>query len=319
MTASLIPEAPDLVAARVPPSGFDGPPRRPPTYAKVLTGFFVVAPLVALGMLLWDGQSFPWWAAALCAVLIVVFGHGVTIGFHRLFAHRSFVAKRPLKNVLAVFGTLAFQGSIIGWVADHRRHHRYSDQPGDPHSPLWKDARPLRGIGGLWHAHVGWCFGVDATSRDHYADDLLADRDLVLIDRLFIPIAIATFAVPFAIGYLWSGSLAGAWIALLCAGFVRVGITLNATWSINSICHRFGKRPFETRDRSTNFGPLAFLTMGEAWHNNHHAFPRSARHGLGPGELDSSARVIRWFEQLGWVSDVNWLDPATIARRRAGA
>jgi stearoyl-CoA desaturase (delta-9 desaturase) len=303
----------------VSPTGFSRPPRQPPLYGKVLSGFFFVAPFLALIALILDGQPFPWWAVFLTVALIVVFGHGVTIGYHRLFSHRSFEANRWLKNVLAVLGTLAFQGSVIGWVADHRRHHRYSDRPGDPHSPLWKDEKPLHGLGGLWHAHLGWCFTADPTSREHYAADLLADRDLVWIDRLFIPLAIMTFAVPFALGFVWSGTWAGALTAMLCAGFVRVGITLNGTWSVNSICHRFGKRPFATRDASTNFAPLSVITMGEAWHNNHHAFPRSARHGLGRRQVDSSARIIAWFERLGWVTNVKWPDADRVAERMVEA
>jgi stearoyl-CoA desaturase (Delta-9 desaturase) len=299
---------------RVLPSGFSDPSRRPPLYARLLTGFFFAAPFLAILVLVVGADGVPWRAVVLTVALIAVLGHGVTIGFHRLFAHRSFEANRPLKIVLAILGTLAFQGSVIGWVADHRRHHRYADRPGDPHSPLWKDDEPLLGVRGLWHAHLGWCFTVDATSREHYASDLLADHDLVWIDRLFVPLAIATFAVPFAVGYVWSGTWAGAWTALLCAGFVRIGITLNGTWSVNSICHRFGKRPFATRDASTNFAPLAVITMGEAWHNNHHAFPRSARHGLGPRQLDSSARIIHWLERLGWATNVHWPNKQVGAR-----
>ena len=296
-------------------SGFQGPLRGPPIYDLVLTAIFAISPFIALGLLIAFEDSVPWFAVGLTVIFIVVFGHGITIGFHRLFAHRSFVANRPVKITLATLGTLAFQGSIIGWVADHRRHHRFADRPGDPHSPLWKRDRALTKIGGLWHAHVGWTFSVDHTSREKYAPDLLADRDIVWIDRLFIPIAIGTFAIPTVLGFLWAG-WAGALTAFLCAGFVRIGITLNGTWSVNSICHRFGKRPFATRDVSTNFAPLAIITMGEAWHNNHHAFPRSARHGLLPGQVDTSARMIRWMEQFGWVRDVQWPDPALVAARR---
>jgi stearoyl-CoA desaturase (delta-9 desaturase) len=305
------------VDAGVGPTGFPGPPRTPAVYELVLTAVFLVAPVVALVFLVIDGigKPVPWFVITLTAVLIVVFGHGITVGFHRLFAHRSFEAARPLKIMLAVLGTMAFQGSIIGWVADHRRHHRWADRPGDPHSPVFKGDRALSGVGGFWHAHVGWCFTIDRTSREYYASDLLADRDLVFVDHLFIPLAIATFAVPFALGYLWTGTLAGAVLAFLCAGFVRIGISLNATWCVNSVCHKFGKRPFATKDVSTNFRWLAPLTMGEAWHNNHHAFPRSARHGLLPGQLDSSARVIRWCEHLGWVHKVQWPDPALIAAK----
>ena len=317
-TPMLTDSAPDPSPRAVRPSGFVVEAHRPALYAKVLTAVFFIAPFVALVLLVLGYDGVPWFALGLTAALIVLFGHGVTIGFHRLFAHRSFEAIRPVKISLAVLGTLAFQGSIIGWVADHRRHHRYADRPGDPHSPIWKDDTPLRGIGGLWHAHLGWCFNVESTSREHYASDLLADRDIVWIDRLFIPLAIATFAIPFAIGYIWDG-WPGALVAVLCAGFVRVGITLNGTWSVNSICHRFGKRPFATRDVSTNFAPLAVLTMGEAWHNNHHAFPRSARHGLLPGQPDSSARIIKWFESLGWATNVNWPNPEQIEARRVEA
>jgi stearoyl-CoA desaturase (delta-9 desaturase) len=297
------------------PSGTTGARRGPALYDKILTALFAIAPFVALAALIaWD-QPFPWFAVVLTAVLIVVLGHGITIGFHRLFTHRGFVAARPLKLTLAVLGTLAFQGSIIGWVADHRRHHRFSDRPGDPHSPYWKGDEPLSGIGGLWHAHLGWTFSVDPTSREKYAPDLLADRDIVLVDRLFLPIAVMTFAIPFALGFLWNG-WAGAVTCFLCAGLVRVGITLNGTWAVNSICHRFGTRPFDTRDRSTNFAPLAIITMGEAWHNNHHAFPRSARHGLLPGQVDTSARIIRWLERRGWATDVQWPDPVAVEARR---
>jgi stearoyl-CoA desaturase (delta-9 desaturase) len=306
-------------AERVSPSGFVGGPRRPRLVRKVITGIFFVAPFFALLALLVGVQGVPWFAIGLTVVFIVLVGHGVTIGFHRLFAHRSFEAKRPLKVALATLGSMALQGSLIGWVADHRRHHRYADRPGDTHSPLWKGDSPLFGLRGLWHAHVGWCFNVDTTSREHYARDLLADRDLLWIDRLFFPLTIATFAVPFALGYAWSGSWSGAVTALLCAGFVRIGLMLNGTWSVNSICHRFGKRPFATRDVSTNFAPLAIFTMGESWHNNHHAFPRSARHGFGPGQVDTSARIIRWFESLGWATNVNWPNPDHIALRREQA
>jgi stearoyl-CoA desaturase (Delta-9 desaturase) len=171
-------------------------------------------------------------------------------------------------------------------------------------------------VRGLWHAHVGWAFRNEATSREHYATDLLADRDLVIIDRLFLPFCALTLLLPFAIGFLWSGTWAGAVAALLWAGVLRVGLTHNFTWSVNSVCHRFGKRAFATRDVSTNVAILAPFTMGESWHNNHHAFPRSARHGLNRGQLDSSARIIRWFEQLGWATNVNWPDASQLDARR---
>jgi stearoyl-CoA desaturase (delta-9 desaturase) len=284
----------------------------------VLTAAFAIAPLVTAVILIVGGVGgpIPWFEIALMAVFAVLVGHGVTIGYHRLFTHRSFEARRPLKIVLASLGSMSFQGSLIGWVADHRRHHRFADRPGDPHSPLVKDEQELSGLRGLWHAHLGWCFTNKATSRERYAPDLLADRDLVIIDRLFIPFCVATLIFPFAIGFVWSGTLAGAVAAFLWAGLLRVGLTHNFTWSINSFCHRFGKRPYPTKDASTNLAVLAPFTMGESWHNNHHAFPRSARHGLDRGQVDSSARIIRWFEQLGWATNVNWPDAAQLAARR---
>jgi len=290
----------------------------PELYRIVLTaivafGPIAVAIVVLVGML---GGSIPWFDLALLALFMVVIGHGVTVGFHRLFTHRSFVAARPLKITLALLGSMSFQGSLIGWVADHRRHHRYSDRPGDPHSPEWVGDAPVDGWRGLWHAHIGWTFRGETTSREAYVPDLLADPDLVLVDRLFVPCCVLTLALPFAIGWLWTGTIAGAVGTLLIAGVVRVGLTHNFTWSINSVCHRFGTRPFQTRDRSANVALLAPFTMGESWHNNHHAFPRLARHGVDAGQLDSSAAMIRLFERLGWATEVQWPDPALLEARR---
>jgi stearoyl-CoA desaturase (delta-9 desaturase) len=309
----------ETTSATGPPSPIGSPARPPAPYRKLLTAFVAAAPLLALVFLVGTsgGRPFPWRELGLLVVFSLLVGHGVTVGFHRLFAHRSFQARRPLKIVLATLGSMSVQGSVIGWVADHRRHHRFADRPGDPHSPIWKRDEPTQGAAGLWHAHLGWCFVNNATPRERYAADLIADRDLRIIDRLFIPLTAFSLLVPFGIGFLWSGTLAGAVMALLWAGVVRVGITHNFTWSINSICHRFGRRPFDTRDASTNVAFLAAFTMGESWHNNHHAFPRSARHGLDRHQLDSSARLIRWFEQLGWATDVVLPSPRELEARRA--
>jgi stearoyl-CoA desaturase (delta-9 desaturase) len=291
----------------------------PERYRQVLTAIVLIVPVVVLGIVV--GQilstgSVPWFAIVLAVVFVMVIGHGVTIGYHRLFTHRSFEACRPLKVTLALLGSMSFQGSLIGWVADHRRHHRYTDRVGDPHSPQWIGSEPARGLRGLWHAHIGWTFRGELTPREQYASDLLGDADLVFVDKLFVPCCILTLAIPFALGVLWTGTVGGGVIALLIAGLIRVGITHNFTWSINSICHRFGTRTFATRDTSTNVAALALLTMGESFHNNHHAFPRSARHGLDPGQFDTSAACIRLFERLGWVTNVQWPDPALLSARR---
>jgi len=262
------------------------------------------------------GEPVPWLNLILLTAFYFVIAHGVTIGFHRLFTHRSFEARRSLKIVLAVLGSMSFQGSLIGWVADHRRHHRYSDRAGDPHSPVVKAGEQLSPWRGFVHAHVSWVFDNPSTPRDEFAPDLLADPDLVFIDRMFVPCCIATLALPFGLGYALTGTLGGALGALLWAGVLRVGLGHNLTWAINSVCHRFGRRPFRTRDLSTNFAPLALLTGGESWHNAHHAFPTLARHGVDRGQLDTSARLIRWFEQLGWVSQVRWPTRMQLDARR---
>jgi stearoyl-CoA desaturase (delta-9 desaturase) len=293
-------------------------PPRPVPYRLALTALITVAPLVVAVFLFSRsiGEPVPWFELALMVVLLSVIGHGVTIGFHRLFTHRGFDAKRPLKIGLAVLGSMAFQGSVIGWVADHRRHHRYADRPGDPHSPLWIGIAPVRGWRGLWHAHIGWTYRGETTPRATYVKDLLADRDLVVVDHLFAPLCIASLALPFGIGYLWTGTLGGALSALLIAGVVRIAVSHHVTWAVNSVCHRFGRRAFRTRDASTNVAWLAVATMGESWHNNHHAFPRLARHGVDPHQLDTSAAVIRLFERLGWVTNVQWPDPDVLRGRR---
>jgi stearoyl-CoA desaturase (delta-9 desaturase) len=289
-----------------------------PRYRRLLSLLVAVGPPVAAVVVTVRaiGEPVPWRNLALLTAFYFVIAHGVTVGFHRLFAHRSFEARRPLKIVLAVLGSMSFQGSIIGWVADHRRHHRFTDRAGDPHSPVVKAGRTLSGWRGMLHAHVGWVFDNPNTPRDEFAPDLLADPDIVLVDRLFVPLCIATLALPFGIGYALTGTLGGALAALLWAGVLRVGLGHHLTWAINSVCHRFGRQPFRTRDRSTNFAPLALLTGGESWHNAHHAFPTSARHGVDRGQLDTSARLIRWFEQLGWASQVRWPNRMQLDARR---
>lgn len=292
--------------------------RPAPRYRQALSLLMTLGPLVAAVVVAIDaiGAPVPWRNLALLAVFYVVIMHGVTLGYHRLFTHRSFEARRPLKIVLAVLGSMSLQGSLIGWVADHRRHHRYTDRPGDPHSPVSRDGKAIGGWRGLLHAHATWVYSNPSTPRAEFAADLLADRDLVVIDYLFAPLSIATFALPFAIGYALTGTLAGAVGGLLWGGVLRIALGHHLTWAINSVCHRFGTRPFRTTDRSTNFAPLALLTGGEAWHNAHHAFPTLARHGVDRWQLDTSARLIRWFEQLGWVSGVRWPTAERLDARR---
>jgi stearoyl-CoA desaturase (delta-9 desaturase) len=260
-----------------------------------------------------------WRDLALAVVLYLVTGHGVTVGFHRLFTHRSFKAARPLELGLAVAGSLAVQGSLLSWVAIHRRHHAYSDRAGDPHSPHDQRTGPLRRLRGLSHAHVGWLFGADTTAAERFAPDLLRDRGLVLVSRLFPMWAVLSLGVPFAIGWVWSQTITGALSAMLWAGVARMALLHHVTWSVNSICHTFGRRPYATHDESTNFSPLALVSLGESWHNFHHAVPSSARHGIGRRQVDSSAAVIRLMERVGWAFDVRWPSAARVRQCRRSA
>jgi len=300
------------VQSTAPPQGLVWPRR-------LLTATIAFGPFAALIYVLFraiGGHSLSAHNLVLAAAFYVVSALGVTVGFHRLFTHRSFEARRPLKIALAVAGSLSLQGSIIGWVADHRRHHMFTDRPGDPHSPVRPDSQVFGRLRGVVHAHLGWFFKDNFTSRDRFASDLLADRDLVLIDRLFIPLSALTLVLPFALGYALTGTIAGAFAAFIWAGVLRIAILHHVTWSTNSICHVFGTRPFRTSDASTNFSPLAVLSMGESWHNAHHAFPSLARQGVDRGQLDISAEVIRVFEKLGWATGVSWPDRARLQKRR---
>ena len=276
--------------------------------ARAFTALLVIGPAVALGLaipLLW-GRVVDLHDIVLAAIFYLVSGFGVTVGYHRLFTHRGFTPTRTLKIALASAGSLAMEGSLIGWVATHRKHHAFSDRAGDPHSPHdQRDgfAAPLRGF---FHAHIGWLFRTNATSAERYAPDLVNDADVAIISRLFPLFAVFSLAAPFFLGWAWTGTIGGALTALLWAGAARMMLLHHVTWSVNSICHMFGKQPATERDRSTNFAPLGVLSMGEAWHNFHHAHPRSARHGALPHQIDPSAAVIRVFERAGWATNVHW-------------
>ncbi|MET8750142.1 acyl-CoA desaturase [Streptomyces sp. NPDC004667] len=242
--------------------------------------------------------------------------HGITIGFHRYFTHGSFKAKRPLRIALAVMGSMAVEGPLVRWVADHRKHHRYSDHEGDPHSP-WRFGETVPALmKGLWWAHIGWLFDEEQTDQQKYAPDLIKDPAIRRISRDFVLWTVVSLAIPPLVGGLVTMSWWGAFTAFFWGSLVRVALLHHVTWSINSICHAMGKRPFRSRDRSGNVWWLAVLSCGESWHNLHHADPTSARHGVLRGQVDSSARLIRWFERLGWASDVRWPSGGRLDARR---
>jgi stearoyl-CoA desaturase (delta-9 desaturase) len=284
-----------------------GPNGPKPLVEKVLTAVIVFGPLAALvlaGSVLWN-HGIALQDVVVAVAFYVVAGYGITVGYHRLFTHRSFRAVRPLRIALAVAGSLAIEGGVVGWVGNHRRHHAYADRDGDPHSPALARSGRWAPLAGLWHAHVGWLFG-DGYPSSGFSRDVARDPDLRVIDRLFPMFVVLSLVLPFAIGWAVTGTLGGALLMFLWAGVVRVCVLHHVTWSINSICHTFGRRPWETRDRSTNVAFLAPLSFGESWHNAHHADPRAARFGVGRWQLDTGATLIRAVELAGWASDVQW-------------
>lgn len=273
-----------------------------------------VVPVLLLGLAVWLawGGTLHWSDLVVLAISYVLTGLGVTVGYHRLFTHRSFKTSTPLRALFAVLGSAAIEGPVIEWVANHRKHHRFSDQPGDPHSPHLGEARGWRGaLSGLAHAHLGWIFsGGDLASEERYAKDLLADPVIRFIDRTFVLWVLLGLAFPFGLGVALTGTVSGGLTGLLWGGAVRILFLHHATFSINSLCHYFGRRHFTTGDESRNLLWLALPTLGEAWHNNHHAFPTSARHGLRWWQFDPSGWVIAGLERAGLAWDVVRITPA---------
>ncbi|WP_326954677.1 acyl-CoA desaturase [Amycolatopsis sp. NBC_01286] len=279
---------------------------------------FLLVPFAALLVavpLVW-GWGMTWIDLILAAVFYVFATLGVTVGFHRYFTHGAFKASRPLRIVLAVAGSMAVQGSVIFWVASHRRHHAFADREGDPHSPWLFGTSPSALLRGFWHAHMGWMFGREVTNADRFAPDLVADADLRVVNRFFWLWITLSLALPAALGGLLTWSWWGAVTAFFWAGLVRIAFLHHVSWSVNSICHLIGERPFASRDKAANFWPLAILSMGESWHNSHHADPTCARHGVLRGQVDVSARVIWGFERLGWATDVRWPRVDRLAAKR---
>lgn len=307
------------------PAGARGP--KPLTEGSQSTGIiialwaFVVIPFVAVIAAVpvaWGGWL-TWTDAAIGAVCYLVSGLGITVGFHRYLTHSSFKAKRWLRVTLAVAGSLAIQGAPIQWVADHRRHHAFSDLEGDPHSP-WRFGSSFWGLTkGLFHAHVGWLFHREMSNRARFAPDLVADKDIARVDKLFPLLVVISILSPAAVGGLVTWSWQGALTAFFWAGLVRIALLHHITWSVNSVCHVFGERPFAMRDgdKASNFWPLAIVSFGESWHNLHHSDPTCARHGVMRGQIDISARSIWLFEKFGWVSNVRWPKPERVAAKMA--
>jgi stearoyl-CoA desaturase (Delta-9 desaturase) len=277
--------------------------------------------ILAGGVLLWEHFLGPL-DLGIMAVMYMATAIGITVGFHRLLTHRAFQTHAPIRYTLAVLGSMAVQGPVIDWVADHRKHHTFTDEEGDPHSPHAGQGAGFGGmLRGLWHAHTGWLFSTHGqASSKRFAPDLLGDAGMRRINKAFPLIALASLAIPFLLGLsLSGGSLVTGLSALLWGGLVRIFLVHHVTWSINSICHFFGSRRFELDDHSTNVFWLALPSLGEAWHHNHHAFPRSAFHGLRWWELDPSGWLILGMARVRLAWDVVRVTPERERERLAAA
>jgi stearoyl-CoA desaturase (Delta-9 desaturase) len=320
-TAALVPpvSAPEPLA---PPAPSRARPEVEPEPSgageRFLVGVFVAVPMLALLAaipLAW-GWGLGWHDVVIAVVFYVVAGLGISMGYHRYFTHGSFKAVRGFKIALAIAGSLAIEGPVLTWVADHRRHHKYSDKEGDPHSP-WRYGDDWKALSkGLLYAHIGWLFDPNMTSQEKFSPDLLADSKIKKVDAWFPGLVAVSLLLPALIGGLWGMSIHGALTAFFWATLVRVALLHHVTWAINSICHTFGSEEFEVRDKSRNVSWMAIASFGESWHNLHHADPTCARHGALKGQLDPSARVIRWCEQLGWAYDVRWPDEERLNAKR---
>jgi stearoyl-CoA desaturase (delta-9 desaturase) len=275
---------------------------------QVALGIFIVVPflaVIAAVPVAWGGWL-GWSDVAIFLLMYAITGHGITVGFHRLFTHKSYKPNRAVKVFWAIAGSMAIQGPVVRWVADHRKHHKFSDRDGDPHSP-WRYGTTLGALTkGFLYAHMMWLFNPEQTPQRKYAPDLMKDRDIVRISRQFPLWVLVSLLAPAVLGGLVTMSWQGALTAFFWASLVRVALLHHVTWSINSICHTLGERPFVSRDKSANVWWLAIPSMGESWHNLHHADPTCARHGVLRGQLDTSARIIWAMEKLGLVHDVRW-------------
>ncbi len=270
---------------------------------------------IAAVVLLWN-RYVDWSDLAVLAIMYVATGFGVTVGFHRMLTHRSFQTFKPVEYVFAILGSMSVQGPVMSWVADHRKHHAHTDQEGDPHSPHTHES----GLKGLWYAHMGWLFDRQGQAAfTKYAKDLNDDGGMRLIHRTFVVWVVVGLALPFGLGFAIDGTLRGALTAMLWGGLVRVFLLHHVTWSINSVCHFFGSRRFAVDDHSTNVFWLALPSFGESWHHNHHAFPRSAVHGLRWYEVDPTGWVIRAMRRVRLAWNVVEITPERQRAKEAAA
>ncbi|MEM7680413.1 MAG: fatty acid desaturase [Planctomycetota bacterium] len=303
---------------------------RAPLRLRVINLFAVAIPFggfLAAIILLW-GVAFNWLFLALMISMYLITGFGITIGYHRLFTHRSFKAPRPIVALLAIMGSMAVQGPVLQWVAVHRRHHRHSDHDHDPHSPHGHGHGIWNTLKGVWHSHLGWVitsYRFTPTPEEKLSEkhelkrsvkDLLQDPLIKWMNYTFPIWMVLGMVIPAAIGGLVMGTWTGALLGFLWGGLARCTLMHHMTWSINSVCHIWGTRPFHSHDHSRNNPIFGVLALGEGWHNNHHAFPTSARHGLRWWEIDFSYLIIRGMERIGLASDVRTPSASGMASKR---
>jgi stearoyl-CoA desaturase (Delta-9 desaturase) len=284
---------------------------------RVVIGIFIVLPMLAVVAAIPIALNgwITWLDVALVLAFWAITGLGITLGYHRYFTHGSFKAPRGVKIALGIMGSMALQGSVAQWVADHRKHHKFSDEVGDPHSP-WRYGTSKRAVAkGLFYSHIAWIFEEQNSAVEQYAPDLRADKDLDRISRLFPVWVTLSLLLPAVLGGLLTWSWIGALTAFFWASLVRIAFLHHVTWSINSICHVFGRRPFKSRDLSSNVAWLAIPSFGESWHNLHHAEPTAARHGVLKGQVDPTAAIIRVMERLHLARDVRWPKPERVAAK----
>ncbi len=297
----------------VPPGPDDVQPVANETRDRIITGTITVVPFLGLAGAMWQawGGALRWHDLVVFGIAYVATALGVTVGFHRLLTHRSFKTRPAIRATLAALGSAAIEGPVISWVADHRKHHAFSDREGDPHSPHVGHGGGWGGaLRGLFHAHVGWLFiHTHRGAKDRYARDLLNDPVIRFVDRTFVLWVALGLAAPFGLGVAIGGDVTAGLTGLLWGGAIRMLVVHHVTYSINSLCHFFGRRHFPTEDESRNLFWVALLSLGEGWHNNHHAFPTSARHGLRPWEIDVAGLVILAMEKVGLAWDVVRVSP----------
>lgn len=297
----------------------DAPPSRRATRTHRLVNLAgVTIPFVGLVVaiaLLW-GVAFNWIYLALLAGMYVATAIGITVGYHRLFTHRSFKTTRPMAAALAALGSMAVEGPLLQWVAVHRRHHQHSDRHQDPHSPHTYGSGLGSVVRGMWHAHMGWLFRTHPHGLARYVRDLRKDPLVCWMSQFFPAWVLLGLMIPAALGGILTLSWTGALLGFIWGGLVRILLVHHVTWSINSVCHLWGTRPFRSHDESRNNAIFGVLALGEGWHNNHHAFPTSARHGLHWWQLDLSYFMIRALALIGLAREIRVPTPDHIAGKR---